>query len=150
GQRRTKLRIPVQSAVDLFEPVTAVFYRIIGAKQSAGNILGLIQEVSATDSVVPNSELATHPLDHKVQIVARCKMRQELSVLLASRIPIDPVHVRRIEVIPIDAPSLVEYLRPLSAWIYAYLYLIDVDLALTRLRFWSHRNDRPHVVAGVK
>src|SRR5262249_54478749 len=122
----------------------------VGSEQSARHVLGLIQEIPAAHAVVSDRKLAAHPLDDAVQIAASSKMRQERSVLIALRFPIDAVHVGRVEVVAVDSPRFVEYLRPLGAGVDANLDVVDVELAGSRLRLGRYGDNRPGVVAGVE
>ena len=126
GQRRTQLRVPVQAAIDLLEAIAAILNRVVGAEQSARHVLRLAQEVAAADSMVADPQFAAHPLNHAIQIAASRNVRQERRILLLHRIPIGAVHVRRVEVVAIDPPGLIEYLGPLDPRVDADFDRIDV------------------------
>src|SRR6185295_17286369 len=95
------------------ESIAAIFDRVIGAEQPALDVLRLIQKVPASYSMVADSKLAAHPLNHSIQVVAGCNVWKKAGVLLLHRVPIGAVHIRRIEIVAIDAPGLIEDLGPL-------------------------------------
>ena len=115
GERRAQLRVPVEAAVDLLQPIAAVGDLVVGAEQAARNVLGSASAVAAADAVMADRELARHPLQHAVEVGARRDVRQERRVLLALLRPVHAVHVRRVEVVAVDPPRLVEDLLPLGA-----------------------------------
>ena len=56
-QRRPEIRVPVQSAVDLLQPVPVVLYAEVSAKQSSPDSLWRAQPVAAAYPVVTNSRV---------------------------------------------------------------------------------------------
>ena len=74
GQRRAQLRVPVQAAVDLLEAVAAVLDLVVGARAARrGRSCGCVEAVAAADAVMADGQLAAHPLDHPVQVVAAAR-----------------------------------------------------------------------------
>ncbi len=68
GERRAHLRVPVQAAVHLLQPVASVGDLVVGAEQPARHAARLGQRVAAADAVMPDRELAEHPLHDAVQL----------------------------------------------------------------------------------
>ena len=91
--------------------------------------------------MVPDPQLAAHPLNHPVEVAANCQIRQKYGIFLPHGVPVDSVHVGGVEVIAIDAPGLVEYLRPFRARIDVNLDGVDIDFALARLDLVGQRLD---------
>ena len=69
-------------------------------------------------------------------------MRDERLVLRADSLPVVTVHPGVVEVIAVDAPALLEHLRPLGARIDAHLDRVEIQLRVGRFAF-LRRHDRP-------
>ena len=150
GERRAQLRVPVQPAEHFLQPIPSVGDLVVGAEQAARHVPRLGEAVAAADVVVSDRQLARHPLQHAVQIGARRGVRQEGGVLFPLLRPVHAVHVRRVEVVAVDPPRLVEDLLPLGARIDTYLDGIDTDPSLRRLDRFRCRHNRPRVAVAVQ
>ncbi len=77
-QRRSEIRVPVQTSVNLLQPVPVVFNAEVSAKKSSAYSQGHSHPVAAAHPVVPYGKLATHPLYHPVKVASAGDVSQEL------------------------------------------------------------------------
>ena len=120
-ERRTQIGRPVQAAVDLLHAIASIRNFVIGTEQSAGHSCRRREPISAAAAMVPHRQLAHHPLNDAIEIRSGRQIGKELRVLLSICLPIDAVHVWRVEVVAVDAPCFVEHLRPFGAGIDLHL-----------------------------
>ena len=129
----------------------AVTDLVIGAQESPRHLLGIDEIVAAAAAVMAHGQLAAHPLDQAVQVRAAGQLGQEDGVLVAHGFPVHAMHARIIEIVAVDAPHLVENLRPLGARIGLHLDGVDLDLAFAgRQQFARGGPHGPVVLVAVQ
>ena len=135
GQRRAQLRGPVQAAVDLLEAVAAVLDLVVGAEQAARARSSARGGTSppATWLWPTASSLGIHWMTRfrspRVRQVGQERARTSSRIAFQST----PCMSGVVEVVAVDAPGLVEDLRPLGA---------RIDLHLDRVGRRSCRRRR--------
>src|SRR5438874_10899934 len=98
-----------------------------------------------------DNELAADGRDQIGEIGAMTDKRQQRTVLAKDRIPISPVHRRIVEIFALDAPRLLENLRPLGAWIDTDFSLRQVEQPVADPAGSIGRDDAPSIAArGVE
>src|SRR5690606_16245022 len=110
---RSQVGIPVESTVDLSNPVPVIFNIIIGPKQATFYLLCCMKTISPSlESMVTNPKLTEHPLHHPVKITSGSNVGKEGFVFFFHCFPIDPVHARVVEVIPVYPPGFIKNISP--------------------------------------
>src|SRR5579872_814805 len=94
GQRSAKMRIPVFSAVDFGESVTAVFHAVVGAQQSHTNRRHL-GDIATLGKHVPHGEFAQHLAKEIIQVFAADDSGKEGAVLFFGSGDVEPVVILR-------------------------------------------------------
>ena len=61
-----------------------------------------------------DGQLAEHPPDDAVEVVASGQVGQKDGVLLLYRGPVGPVHARIVKIVAVNPPCLIEHLSPLG------------------------------------
>ncbi len=86
--------------------------------------------VAVADIGVGVAHLAQHLADHVVQVLARAQQRQQPAVFVADRRPVLAVHHRREEQVPLEAPGVVEHLRPFPGGIDQHAHVPEIERLL--------------------
>src|SRR5262245_32125539 len=95
-----------------------------------------------------NGELAPNRRDQVCEVRTMLNVREKRFVLFVDRLPVGAVHLRVIEKLALNSPSLLKNLRPLGSWIDKRLELPNVQRAVPDLSWAVNWNNSP-AVAGT-
>src|SRR5262249_11763402 len=96
----------------LREPVAAVLDFVVASEQAGLHALD-VGRLAAADAQMADDEVAEHFGEEIIEIGARADAFDEALVPLFRLPQVQPVEARVVEEVALDAPRLVEHLRPL-------------------------------------
>ena len=99
--------------VDAIDPVAVLHAGELRSEKSHRRAVAGIAHVPGADVGMHCGEFADHLGDEVVEFPPARDPGQERFMPLADRLPIDPVHVRVVKVVPVQAPGIDEHLAPL-------------------------------------
>src|SRR5262245_51901499 len=97
---------------------------------------------------MPDRKLATYHCDQIPEICTVAHISQQRLILLINRLPVSAVHLRIVEILPLNAPRLFVDLGPLSSRIDTRLELRNVERAVTNF-CWPFRGNNPPTICTV-
>ena len=144
-QRRAQVGVPVLAVVDAREAVASVFNFVVRSQQSAFHLVGF-GNVAPGNKHVPDGDFPEHFVKKIVEVGASAQTLQVPRVLLLGGVEVEPMMVRVVEEVPLDAPHFVVHLVPFGARVDVSFHFVHLQRALARFRRRIRFCDAPRLV----